>query len=90
MSVDHTDPHFREWLHDMLGCGPVSITFTKTDGSERVMKCTLEEGVVPVYEKKTSRVKVKNDEMLSVWDLDKQAWRSFRFDSLKHVQVELP
>lgn len=88
-TIDHSDPTFRQWLLDMLHVGPVSITFTKTDGTEREMNCTLDKQVVPEYQNKTSREKVKNEDVVAVWDLDKQAWRSFRFDSLTRVHIEL-
>lgn len=76
----------REWLQGLLKEGPILVTFTKSNGEERVMKCTLKEDVVPQYEKKTDREKVKNDKVLSVWDLEKNEWRSFRLDSIKSVQ----
>jgi hypothetical protein len=76
----------REWLQGLLKEGNVIVTFTKSTGEERKMKCTLKEGVVPLYEKKTDRAKAKNDEVLSVWDLDKNEWRSFRLDSIKTVE----
>lgn len=57
--------------------GPCEVTFTKVNGEERVMRCTLEEGVIPIYEKKTDRTKAPNDNVVSVWDLDKSDWRTF-------------
>jgi len=76
----------REWLQGLLKEGNVIVTFTKSTGEERKMKCTLKEDVVPLYEKKTERVKAKNDNVLSVWDLDKNEWRSFKLDSIKTVE----
>jgi hypothetical protein len=49
--------------------------------------CTLKEGVVVPHEKKTERVKEVNDEVLAVWDCEKNAWRSFRFDSIIEYSV---
>ena len=68
----------RDWLKSHLRMGPVQVTFTKKDGTERVMNCTLQEGVVVPHENKTDRTKVENDDILAVWDIDKSAWRSFR------------
>lgn len=79
----------KEWLQGLLKEGPVIVTFTKKSGEERVMKCTLEENVVPLYEKKTDKVKAKSEEILSVWDLDKNEWRSFKLDSIKTVEFGL-
>lgn len=79
----------RDWLKSHLRLGPVIITFVKKDGTERVMNCTLQEGVVVPHEKTTERVKVENNEILAVWDIDKKAWRSFRLDSVKRVEFTI-
>lgn len=79
----------REWLKSMLRMGPVDVTFTKSDGTQRVMKCTLQEGVVVPHEKTTDRVKETNDNVLPVWDLEKNAWRSFRLDSITQVNFTI-
>lgn len=58
-----------------------SVKFTKVNGEVREMPCTLREDIVPKYERKTDKVKKESD-VISVWCLDKQEWRSFRFDNL--------
>ena len=68
-------------LHD----GTVYVTFMKKDGTRRPMKCTLAEGLIQPYEKKTERVKETNEDIIAVWDLDNNAWRSFRYDSVIEV-----
>ena len=82
-------PEGRDWLKSHLRMGPVNVTFTKKDGTERLMKCTLQEGVVVPHEKTTERVKEENNEILAVWDLDKNAWRSFRLDSIKTIDFSI-
>lgn len=77
----------KDTLKDLLKRKIVQIKFTKTDGTERVMKCTLLEDIVPIYEKKTERVKQTNDDLLAVWDLDKAAFRSFKLSSLIDYQT---
>lgn len=67
----------------------VKVTFTKIDGTEREMRCTLREDLIQSTEKKTEKVKKENLEVMAVWDLDKKAWRSFRLDSVKQVTFEL-
>lgn len=79
----------RNWLISMLKMGPAKVIFTKKDGSERVMNCTLQEEVAVRDEKKTDRVKTLNDEVLPVYDIDAKGWRSFRLDSVKQVSFEL-
>lgn len=75
----------RKSLISKLVQGEAKVTFTKKDGTERVMKCTLKEDVVPAVESKETTRKV-NEEVLAVWDLEKSAWRSFRIDSIKDVE----
>jgi hypothetical protein len=72
-----------------LKAGPCKVVFSKVNGEEREMNCTLEESVVPAYEKRTDRVKAPNDNTVSVWDLDKSQWRSFTVSSVISFE-ELP
>ena len=76
----------RDQIVKKLKTGEVIVTFTKKDGTERVMKCTLKEDLVPSSELE-SKGRKPNLEILSVWDLEKDAWRSFRLDSIKTVEV---
>jgi hypothetical protein len=58
----------------------VKIVFKKRDGSERTMFATLSEELIGV--KTYSRNTASNEVAQSVWDLEKDAWRSFRWDSV--------
>jgi len=81
---------FRDWLTSHLKHGPVTVDFLKKDGTMRTMKCTLQETAIPTYEKKTERVRTTStDESISVVDLEKNEWRSFRYDSVKSVSFTL-
>jgi|TARA_B110000467_G_C18332948_1_gene494855 hypothetical protein len=62
------------------------VTFTKVNGEERVMKCTLQESFLPQTDKATATNK-ENSNVVSVWDIEKNAWRSFRMDSLTSFEV---
>lgn len=77
----------KEELQEQLKTGPQIVTFTKADGTERVMRCTLNESYLPLQEEKETKRK-PNDEVVPVWDLDKNAWRSFRVDSVKSITAE--
>jgi hypothetical protein len=70
--------------------GVCRVTFTKKDGTERKMKCTLNEKFMPKIEfaKDTKEVKEPNKEVVKCWDLEKEAWRSFRVDSVKIAFLE--
>jgi hypothetical protein len=65
----------------MLESGIVNVKFTKTDGTEREMKCTLLDTIAVPHQKKTEREKKLNEDIIAVWDVDKSAWRSFRYNS---------
>jgi len=57
-----------------------SVTFEKVNGEVRKMRCTLQDSVLPKQEGKSK--KEQSDEVVSVWDLDKDSWRSFRIDKI--------
>ena len=67
---------------NMLQSGIVNVKFTKVDGTERVMKCTLVESIVVPHQRTTDKEKKANTNIISVWDVEKENWRSFRFDSI--------
>ena len=77
----------KQKLTELLKKKVINVKFKKKDGSERLMKCTLLSDIVPAYEKKTNQTKNQNDNVLAVWDLDKQAFRSFRIDSVTDYQI---
>jgi hypothetical protein len=77
----------KDALKEQLKEGVKTITFTKADGTQRVLRCTLQESALPpVDTSKVATAKKQNDEALAVWDLDNAGWRSFRFDSIISVQ----
>jgi len=95
---------FKKWLKSHLAFGPVTVTFTKKDGTERVMECTTKPELVPVdivEEKhytntndpvdfpKPKREKKVNEDVCPVFDLEAQHWKSFRWDSVKSVSIKL-
>jgi hypothetical protein len=80
----------KDWLKSVLNDGVVTITFIKNDGTERVMKCTLDRKVVPqVVKEETKKAKAISDDVLPVYDIEAQGWRSFRWDSVKTVDISL-
>ena len=79
----------RDDLKEELKKHQLAVTFTKKDGTARTILCTLRDSVLqslPVQEKKTDRVKQDNPDVLAVYDLENQAWRSFRMDSITSVE----
>lgn len=60
--------------------GPTTIVFKKIDGTTRTMKCTLSESLLPKREITESERKV-NDSIQTVFDLELNQWRSFKWDN---------
>lgn len=66
----------------------INLTFKKVDGTERTMKCTLKPTLLPLIEKKDSlKKKQENENVLPVWNLDENAFRSFRIDSVLRYEI---
>lgn len=63
----------------------VLVTFIKKNGEERKMLCTTNLGLVPPASHPKG-VGNPNPETKPVWDLQKQAWRSFRYDSVTDIE----
>lgn len=69
--------------------GIFKVVFTKVDGSERTMLCTLKPDLLP--EVQTSKSEEKRTEALSalrVFDLEKKDWRAFRVDAVKSFEAQ--
>ena len=77
----------KQWLAKLLRENIATVKFTKKDGTERVMKCTLMEGVAIPHEKTTDRVKEPKDEILPVWDMEANGWRSITVPNLLTIEL---
>lgn len=80
---------FGEWLRGMLRQNTVTVTFTKSDGTERVMRCTLQSDALPPITVGESKSRKTSTSSIPVWDLDVAGWRSFTLRSVRRVQLEL-
>ena len=81
---------FNNWIRVLLAERNVKITFTKKDGTERVMNCTLDPNVIPLVESvQDKREKNKDKDYIAVYDTDIKAWRSFIVKSVKSFDFEL-
>lgn len=74
-------------LKETLENGVVTVTFTKADGSLREMHCTLNRSIMPpqLLQEEVRTPRKENPDVISVWDVDMNGWRSFRFDSIQSV-----
>jgi hypothetical protein len=85
---------FRSFFEARLHEGQATVEFTKADGSQRVMICTLSEDHGARYHSNNTDVTVNqtaqnrraHSEVRTVWDCEAKAWRSFRWDRLKRVE----
>jgi WYL_2, Sm-like SH3 beta-barrel fold len=83
---------FKKWLRSHLKYGPVTVTFTKKDGSERIMKCTTNPTYIMFKEPasvESKREKKINEDVMPVFDMEAGHWKSFRWDSIKSVSFTL-
>jgi hypothetical protein len=101
---DEVKLQIREWVRGLLQNSEVTVTFTKADGTDRDMLCTLDHSRIPVSvakpvsttasvdgivrESKKPR-KEPDPHSIRVFDLEKQEWRSFRFERLRKVTAVL-
>jgi hypothetical protein len=101
---DQVKEQIRSWVRGLLTNSEVTVTFTKADGTDRDMLCTLDHSRIPVSVAKpistTAPVdgivresrkpkKEPDPHSIRVFDLQKQEWRSFRFERLKKVTATL-
>jgi hypothetical protein len=81
---------FRNWIVSHLQAGPVTVTFNKKDGAERVMTCSLQpELLPPATVKESTTAKKENNNIISVYDLEAQGWRSFIVKNVTNVTFKL-
>jgi len=74
---------------ELLKNESVDVVFTKVNGEERIMRCTLQEAhLPPITVTDASKAKKPNDTALTVFDMHLKAWRSFRWANLISVNDE--
>ena len=79
----------REECKELLTSMTCVVSFVKVNGERRDMECTLDPLVLPTLELNTEIKKV-NENVLPVWDTEKEAWRSFRLNSVIKVTTQVP
>jgi len=104
-STDTEKTVIRDWVRSLLQKNPITVTFVKADGSVRDMLCTLDSSRMPaqpdaaIFSTSTANVdglvkskksrKEPDPHSLRVFDLEKNEWRSFRFDRLQKITAEI-
>jgi len=73
------------------------VIFKKVNGDERNMVCTLDESIIPApvvaAENRGTMIKEiqsrkVNEDVIPVWDINAEGWRSFRVDSVQSFVCE--
>jgi hypothetical protein len=91
-----TTPSFslvdRDYIVEQLRHKIADIDFVKSDGTLRTLKCTLRGDLLPAPSAKPlidtlKKPRVDNPEVIAVWDLESEGWRSFRIDSVQSVTI---
>ena len=98
---DENKAVFRDWVKKLLQNEVITVEFVKSDGTMRTMRCTLDPDrfsapntvinvTTDLYGRPRSSRK-QSDEVgvQTVWDLDANQWRSFRYDRLKNITVSI-
>lgn len=76
----------RNEIVSALTAGVVEVDFTKVNGENRIMECTLSERIVPFTESKSTAS--RPDNVLAVWDINNSGWRSFRLENVNSWKVK--
>jgi len=86
--TDETFEQRHKLLQFLLSSKVCEVTFTKVDGTERVMGCTLSKVFIPAPgdELIEPMRKVTNPEVMPVFDMEKGEWRSFRVNFVTSVK----
>ena len=84
----------KDAIDTLLSEGVAEVKFVKKDGTNRIMLCTTKVTLIPerafepvesiarIEAANAQEVKPKNPDVAVIWDLQKDAWRSFRYDSV--------
>lgn len=60
----------------------VRVVFTKVDGEQRDMMCTIGEEFIPEDKRPKGTGRVPPESTIRAFDVNKQEWRSFRVDNV--------
>jgi hypothetical protein len=66
----------------------LTVTFLKLDGDQRIMTCTKSWNYIPEANRPTTNKESKAG-TVNVWDLNANAWRSFKYDRIQKIEPSL-
>ena len=86
VDIDAMKPLTRDEILEKLETNRWVVNFTKVNGDKRSMTCTLRKDLLPAATQadplSQKKVRAVSEQVIPVWDLKKEGWRSFRIDSV--------
>lgn len=84
-----TNDQRREQLQSLLQGNVCAVTFTKINGEQRVMPCTLMPDLLPPAPlvEKAKPARPEPIDTMSVWCTDQNAWRSFKVANVQTIRI---
>jgi hypothetical protein len=95
---------FRQWIKSLLWEQKILVEFVKSDGSVRVMECTLNDAYGAKHPERNlvegitggadsagveKTPRRQNNDVCVAWDVKQGAWRSFRWDRVKKIEFKI-
>lgn len=76
-------------LRELLKTDIATVVFTKIDGTKREMHCTLIPDYLPPPPVLDPNIKYSPSPfIITVWDLEQNAWRAFKFGSIISIETD--
>lgn len=83
-SVLISGPFSTEMIRVLLRLGVLELTFSKVNGDDRFMECTLNRHFLPGKdETRMPTRKFSSPDTIVVWDIEKNDWRSLNVDAIR-------
>ena len=73
-------------LNTLLKEQTLIVTFNKLDGDKRIMSCTKDFGKIP-EDKRPKSDRQPPSGHVTVWDINAEGWRSFKYDRVTEVKL---
>ena len=83
------EPEFADYMRGYLAENTATVTFTKKDGTTRVMRCTRDSNVIPAEklakEDPAKPAKTPTGDAVQAFDLDIGEWRAFNTGNITRI-----
>lgn len=87
-----TEDDFKDSVLELLYVGVQDVTFTKKDGTQRTLVCTLRPDLLPIkpepVEGEEVKVRAKSStDSICVFETDLQEWRAFNMSNVIAIKT---